>query len=197
MPPLQPPRVFLTRPRPRRCQFDRTGGHLRDGISTDAYWRPTSLSLALPEIHVPRVAAAGPIVLRIQSETTTVVVCLDTRLGGRPHQAAPMGYPLDTAPRVLPMLLEKRSAAGQPAKPFVKHLEHLDYLKRVSTEGNPPPITLGTATSARRAWQAIWQASGFSMPVPAACTGPDGEMFYSWDRGRHHLELEIIPGQPS
>ena len=35
------------------------------------------------------------------------------------------------------------------------------------------------------------------MPVPAACTGPDGEMFYSWDRGHHHLELEIIPGKPA
>ena len=22
-------------------------------------------------------------------------------------------------------------------------------------------------------------------------------MFYSWDSGRHHLELEIIPGQPA
>jgi hypothetical protein len=22
-------------------------------------------------------------------------------------------------------------------------------------------------------------------------------MSYSWDRGRHHLELEITPGQPS
>lgn len=30
------------------------------------------------------------------------------------------------------------------------------------------------------------------MPRPAACTGPDGEMFYSWDQGRHHLELEIF-----
>jgi hypothetical protein len=22
-------------------------------------------------------------------------------------------------------------------------------------------------------------------------------MFYSWDRGKHHMELEIIPGQPA
>ncbi len=75
--------------------------------------------------------------------------------------------------------------AAPPAtdKPFVKHLEHLDYLRRVSTEGNPPPITRETATLARVAWQAIWKVSGFSMPIPAACTGPDGEMFYSWDRG--------------
>jgi hypothetical protein len=36
---------------------------------------------------------------------------------------------------------------------------------------------------------------GFALPIPAACTGPDGQMLYTWDRGKHHLELEIIPGQ--
>jgi len=40
-------------------------------------------------------------------------------------------------------------------------------------------------------------ASNGEIAVPAACTGPDGEMFYSWDSGRHHLELEIIPGKPA
>ena len=76
-----------------------------------------------------------------------------------------------------------------------EHREHLDYLKRVSTLGNPPPISLETARLARIAWFAIWSASDSAMPVPAACTGPDGAMFYSWDKGRHHLELEIIPGK--
>ena len=74
-----------------------------------------------------------------------------------------------------------------------EHEEHLDYLARVSTEGNPPPISPETARQARIAWWAIWAASGTTISVPAACTGPDGVMFYSWDMGQHHLELEIIP----
>lgn len=76
-------------------------------------------------------------------------------------------------------------------------LEHLSYLHRVSTELDPPLITPRTAELAAKAWAAICMESGFQVPVPAACTGPDGEMFYSWDRGRHHLELEVTPGKPA
>jgi hypothetical protein len=73
-------------------------------------------------------------------------------------------------------------------------MQHRDYLHRVSA-GAHAPISLETAANAMKAWNAIWAASGGAMPVPAACTGPNGEMFYSWDRGRHHLELEIVPGK--
>lgn len=82
------------------------------------------------------------------------------------------------------------------AKAFTKHMQHLEYLKRVST-GERAKISPETAALAMRAWRSIWQAANGHISVPAACTGPDGEMFYSWDRGRHHLELEIIPGQPA
>jgi hypothetical protein len=75
--------------------------------------------------------------------------------------------------------------------------EHLDYLKSVSTQGVHPLITRDTAKKARRAWWVAWEATGFALPIPAACTGPDGQLLYVWDRGRHHLELEIIPGQPA
>lgn len=78
----------------------------------------------------------------------------------------------------------------------VQHQEHLSYLKRVSTEGSPPLITRETAQAAWIAWiawLAVWQTSGEKMPIPSACTGPDGVMFYSWDKDRHHLELEIFP----
>ena len=81
-------------------------------------------------------------------------------------------------------------------KALAKHMEHMQYLARVST-GERTPITPETAELARNAWFQIWKASGSRISVPAACTGPDGEMFYSWDRGRHHLELEIIPGEPA
>ncbi len=66
--------------------------------------------------------------------------------------------------------------------------------ERVST-GASALISGETATSAKRAWATILVASGGQIPIPAACTGPDGEMLYSWDQGRHHLELEIIPGK--
>jgi len=82
------------------------------------------------------------------------------------------------------------------AKNFVMHLDHLSFLKRVST-GEDPPITPETARLASNAWRIIWKASDYKMPVPSAGTGPDGEMFYAWNSGRHHLELEIIPGQPA
>lgn len=93
--------------------------------------------------------------------------------------------------------LRMHSPKTEPKSNFYQVREHLAYLKRVSTQGTPPLITTETATQARRAWWAVWEATGFALPVPAASSGPDGEMFYSWDRGWHHLELEIIPGQPA
>jgi GNAT superfamily N-acetyltransferase len=78
-----------------------------------------------------------------------------------------------------------------------QHEEHLGFLRQVSTEGNPPPIAPLTAQMAEIAWQEILKASAYMMAVPSACTGPDGEIFYSWDSGRHHLELEIIPAKPA
>lgn len=73
--------------------------------------------------------------------------------------------------------------------------QHLDWLARLSTDDDPP-VTPETAARAVKLWEAIRSASGGRMPVPAACTGPDGEMFHSWDWGRHHLEVEIIPSKP-
>lgn len=66
--------------------------------------------------------------------------------------------------------------------------EHADFLERVSST---------TANLAATAWRLVREASGGRMRVPDAAAGPDGEMFYSWDDRRHHLELEIISGQPS
>jgi hypothetical protein len=97
---------------------------------------------------------------------------------------------------------EETQTAGRAAEPMLSakslamDVKHQEFLNRVST-GDDPPITPETASLAAKAWHIIWLASEGKMPVPAACTGPDGEMFYSWDCGQHHLELEIIPGQPS
>jgi hypothetical protein len=76
------------------------------------------------------------------------------------------------------------------------HAEHMRYLDEVSA-GDDPLITSITAMLAAQAWEQVRAALGGAMPVPAACTGPDGQMFYGWDRGRYHLELEIVPGEPA
>lgn len=72
--------------------------------------------------------------------------------------------------------------------------EHLAWLTKVSTRDSPL-ISPETAAKAALVCDMIRDATGGRMPVPAGCTGPDGQMFYSWDRGRHHLELEIVPGE--
>lgn len=101
-------------------------------------------------------------------------------------------------PKPQPLKLTAEQLARQllSAKAFTKHMQHLEYLKRVST-GERALITPETASLAIKAWRMLWLTSGGQIPVPAACTGPDGEMFYSWDRGQYHLELEILPGQPA
>ena len=63
---------------------------------------------------------------------------------------------------------------------FVKHWRHAKYLRDVSSGGDRSLISPETASLARRAWRAILEASNFTTPVPAACTGPDGEMFFGW-----------------
>lgn len=39
----------------------------------------------------------------------------------------------------------------------------------------------------------LWEIIRNKMPVPSSAAGPDGQMFYCWDKGRHHLEAEIFP----
>ncbi len=106
--------------------------------------------------------------------------------------SAPIEQPNPSAP--LEATIAHKTKQIPSATAFTIHLEHLNFLKRVST-GERPPITPGTALLASQAWHLIWRASNYKMPAPAACTGPDGKLFYSCDHGRHHLELEIIPGQ--
>jgi hypothetical protein len=77
-----------------------------------------------------------------------------------------------------------------------RHALHLAWLDEVSS-GPDASISSRVAAVARAAWESVREASAGRMPVPAACTGPDGEMLYSWDRGRHHLEVEILPDGPA
>ena len=77
-------------------------------------------------------------------------------------------------------------------------VQHAAFLVSAAWSDAPdvkPAIAPGTAFQAARAWRLTWEASGRRMPVPDVCTGPDGQVFCSWDAGRHHLELEIVPGE--
>src|SRR5205809_6924017 len=40
-------------------------------------------------------------------------------------------------------------------------------------------------------------AAAKGLPAPDATPGPDGQVLYTWDRDRHHLELEILPAGPA
>jgi len=91
---------------------------------------------------------------------------------------------------------KRASEKVEAQKTVAKYTQLRDYLRRVST-GERALVTPDTAGRAMRAWKVLWTASDYSMVFPASCTGPDGEIFYSWDRGKHHLELEIIPDGPA
>lgn len=87
----------------------------------------------------------------------------------------------------------KESASESESLPLTDRIgEHLSYLREVS-RGEGSLISRHTAQQAAEAWLHCWEATGYALPVPAACTGPDGHMQYNWDRGEHHLELNISP----
>src|SRR5262249_29443328 len=91
----------------------------------------------------------------------------------------------------------ENARASQRESELVKSLsnrirEHLSYLREVSC-GASSLITQQTAREAAFAWLHCWEATGYALPVPAACTGPDGQMQYAWDRDDDHLELNISP----
>jgi hypothetical protein len=69
-------------------------------------------------------------------------------------------------------------------------LEHLNYLRETEREGL---ISAATASQAKRAWFDCSRSTGYAIPVPAACTGADGQLQYAWDRDEHHLELNFSP----
>src|SRR5438445_5585625 len=58
-------------------------------------------------------------------------------------------------------------------------------------------ITPRVARLAWNAWTSLSNSTGNALLVPDACPGPDGELLYTWDRGEHHLELEIFADTPA
>lgn len=84
------------------------------------------------------------------------------------------------------------SVGQEPGDLAERIIEHITYLREVFKSGLISPET---AREARVAWLECWMATGYTLPVPAACTGPDGEMQYVWDRGVHHLQLTFSPSE--
>jgi hypothetical protein len=115
-----------------------------------------------------------------------------------PSRAIPPASGSDVEPskssdqQIAASIEDQIASNAQSPETFARHAEHLRYLARVSM-GERALITPATAELAMRAWHTIWTASRGQMPIPAACTGPGGQMLYAWDHGRHHLELEIFP----
>ena len=68
------------------------------------------------------------------------------------------------------------------------------YLGNVRDAGD---ISQSTATLALRAWASISELLAQNLPVPDAAPGPEGQLLFVWNKGEHHLELEIFPDSPS
>lgn len=71
--------------------------------------------------------------------------------------------------------------------------EHLNYLNDISKS----LISKQTAILAEKVWWVVWASTNESIDVPSACTGPNGKLFYEWNRGVHHFEIEFIPDKPT
>lgn len=69
--------------------------------------------------------------------------------------------------------------------------EHLDWLDRIHAEGSISSEVMSESKIILN--RIIEDAKLREPPIPCACTGPDGQILYSWDKDEHHLELEIIP----
>jgi hypothetical protein len=63
------------------------------------------------------------------------------------------------------------------------------YLAQLSASQE---ISDAMALLAWRAWTHVRSATSSLLPVPDASPGPDGQLLYTWDRGEHHLELEVF-----
>lgn len=166
-------------------------------VSTVAHQPEATLPVALSEGGGLKAPGAQGVPRRIRNGNNLIfAVVADARQLGRGHYKL-VATSLRPAPAPAASVPAAAGSSPDVSRRIKKHLEHLEFLREVSTKGANPPVERHTATLARRAWWAIWEATGFALPVPSACTGPDGQMFYSWDQGRHHLELEIIPGKPA
>jgi hypothetical protein len=90
---------------------------------------------------------------------------------------------------------EASTAPAQTEFQLLRRVQGLvDYLYGINDQ------ELVTPRLARLAWQdwtSLSNGMSNALLVPDACPGPNGELFYTWDRDGHHLELEIFPDAPA
>lgn len=72
--------------------------------------------------------------------------------------------------------------------------EHNAWLRSVAVPDGP--ISQGVIGDCLAMHLPIRSATGGMLPAPSAITNADGSVFYAWDRGKHHLSVDIKPGQP-
>jgi hypothetical protein len=66
------------------------------------------------------------------------------------------------------------------------------HLKWLDTIVSNRLVTQEVSDLAKQVWHQIWRQSECLMPVPPACTGPDGQVSYCWNMDEHHFEVEIV-----
>lgn len=69
--------------------------------------------------------------------------------------------------------------------------EHIDWLFEMHSQG-----TIDSEMHARALllWFILRDKSKQRIKIPASAAGPDGGIFYSWNKGIHHLEAELNTG---
>ena len=83
----------------------------------------------------------------------------------------------------------------QAPSPELTRLQRLNhYLAFVREAGD---IASNTAETAWQTWKMLSSSMDRPLPVPDAAPGPDGQLLYTWNKGDHHLELEIFPNGPA
>src|SRR6266849_3437066 len=92
--------------------------------------------------------------------------------------------------------MSERSTVPPPSElSLLRRVQGLvDYLYQIVDQ---ELITPRVARLAWNAWTAMSNSTGNALLVPDACPGPDGELLYTWDRGEHHLELEVFADTPA
>lgn len=69
--------------------------------------------------------------------------------------------------------------------------ELIRYLQSICDSGD---VTETAAAQAKVLWLSLQNNMNSHMAIPDAASGPNGEILLTWDKGEHHLELEIVPG---
>src|SRR5215213_7890500 len=111
---------------------------------------------------------------------------------------------ISTSGRCILILLGRRVAMAQPAKRGIKALVHGEALRRAAVEseyswerflrGLAAPqgaLSPQIARQAQELWQIIEHSGGEVHPPFAAATETGG-LSMTWDRGRHHFEIEVL-----